>query len=205
MLRTHAFGILLTSLVSLCGAWAVWTVTDGMQAFTWESSRRLNVSRAPIQLRQTRCGDGHGCGMAGDGPVRIVDFIYTRCQDVCLGSGGIYRQLADQLGREIASARVRLISVGFDRSHDTPEALSKYLRRFGAPAGWTATSPHSDEDLEILKSDFGLVVVPDGRGGYAHNAPISVVDARGRLVAVYDFDDLERVIGLARTLAASRL
>src|SRR3990167_6830902 len=136
VLRTHAFGILLTSLVALCGCWAVWTVTDGMRAFTWEASRRLDVWRTPLQLRQAQCQDGHDCGIAGDGPIRIVDFIYTRCQDVCLSSGGIYRQLADQLEREIASNRVRLFSVGFDRSHDTPEALAEYLRRFGSPTGW---------------------------------------------------------------------
>jgi protein SCO1/2 len=35
---------------------------------------------------------------------------------------------------------------------------------------------------------FGVTVIPDGLGGFVHNAAIAVVDPEGRLVAIMDWD-----------------
>ena len=49
-------------------------------------------------------------------------------------------------------------------------------------------------ELRGLLDAFGVVVLPDGAGGFVHNAAIYLVDATGRLAHVYDADAAERAI-----------
>lgn len=46
----------------------------------------------------------------------------------------------------------------------------------------------------IFSTLFGVVVLPDGGGGFVHNAAIDVIDAQGRLAGVYDPDAAESAI-----------
>jgi protein SCO1/2 len=61
--------------------------------------------------------------------------------------------------------------------------------------GWDIGRPQ-DEDalLEWLKS-FGVVAIPEPLAGIAHNAAIHVVAPDGRLVAIYDLEDIDAVAG----------
>ena len=49
-------------------------------------------------------------------------------------------------------------------------------------------------ELEALLDAFAVVVLPDGVGGFVHNAAIYRVDVEGRLVRVYDPDAADRAI-----------
>jgi protein SCO1/2 len=51
---------------------------------------------------------------------------------------------------------------------------------------WQATSIPDPAQLDAVLAAFGIVVLPDGRGDFVHNAAIHVVDARGRLRRVVD-------------------
>ena len=48
---------------------------------------------------------------------------------------------------------------------------------------------------------LGVVVVPDGRGDYEHNAALLVFDARGRMVRVFDIAEQQLALDYARHLA----
>ena len=48
---------------------------------------------------------------------------------------------------------------------------------------------------------LGVVVVPDGRGDYEHNAAFLVLDTRGRLVRVFDLVEQQLALDFARHLA----
>ncbi len=81
-------------------------------------------------------------------------------------------------------------AAGDDPAHDDPAALATYQHHHGDHgAGWIAARPVSDTDLATLLRVFGVVAVPDGMGGFVHNAAIAVVAPDGRLVDILNWDD----------------
>ena len=187
---------LLVSLVLLAGGIGILAgATDGFRAYTTETARRIGIREhspliPPLPL-QTADG-GHTSFGQLRGRWLLVDFIYTRCMTYCSVQGGEFARLQRQLAGPIDAGQLALLSVSFDPTHDDPAALAGYQRRHGDHgAGWIAARPVDQADLVALMSVFGVVAVPDGIGGFVHNAAIAVVDPRGRLVEVVDWDDTE--------------
>jgi protein SCO1/2 len=139
--------------------------------------------------------------------VTLVDFVYTRCQTVCLTLGSVYQQMQATLqaaGKTDAAARkVKLLSISFDGQHDTPHVLQAYATRLGAdPLLWRFVRvPDLRETRDLLK-DLQVVVVPDGRGDFEHNAALLVVDQQGRLVRIFDLAEQQLALDYARDLAS---
>jgi protein SCO1/2 len=55
-----------------------------------------------------------------------------------------------------------------------------------------------------LLASLGVVVVPDGQGGFVHNGAIHLLDERGRLRGLYGFDQWQQALEAARRLVATR-
>lgn len=182
---------LLVSVLLLVLGGAVLTVaTDGFHAFTSETARRLAVQRdpppVPAVLLETQSGARLDLAELR-GRWVLVDFVYTRCLTWCLALGGEFAQLQDRLAAPLADGRLVLLSISFDPVHDTPAELAAYQQRFrGRGHGWIAARPTSEDGLRQLLRTFGVTVVPDGMGGYVHNAAIQVVDPQGQLVLILD-------------------
>lgn len=192
----------VTSLLVLAGGVAAtWGLTDGLRAFTTESARRLSVEQSPRPIPAVGWRPALAPRLGEAGPVRIVDFIYTRCPSVCQSLGGTYGLLQRELTAQIERGTVQLVSVGFDLEHDTPAALQSWHKRHGGGSGWQTTTPAAASDLERLQQVFGLYIRPDDAGGFVHNAALSIVDRHGRLVAVYDTADWKAAAERARRLA----
>ena len=189
-----ALRTLLLSLVLLAaGIGVLGGATDGFRAYTSESARRIRVRETPPMVPPLPLQTASG-GRTGFGALRgrwlLVDFIYTHCMTYCSVQGGEFARLQRQLAEPIASSKVALLSVSFDPAHDDPAALANYQRLHGDNgAGWIAARPADHADLVALMHVFGVVAVPDGLGGFVHNAAIAVVDPTGRLVALLDWDD----------------
>lgn len=186
---------LLASLVLLAaGIGALAEATDGFRAYTTETARRLGVHDHPRlvpPLPLQTAGGGRTSFEALRGRWLLVDFIYTNCMTYCSVQGGEFARLQRQLADPIASGKVALLSVSFDPARDDPAALASYQSLHGDHgAGWIAARPLDHADLATLMRVFGVVAVPDGLGGFVHNAAIAVVDPDSRLVAILDPDDL---------------
>lgn len=185
---------LLASLVlAAAGIGVLAGITDGFRAYTTETARRLNISENPPVVPplplQAASGEPTGFG-ALRGRWLLVDFIYTRCMTYCSVQGSEFARLQRQLADPIAAGRVVLLSVSFDPARDDPAALARYQASHGADrTGWIAARPLDESALAALLRVFGVVAVPDGQGGFVHNAAIAVVDPAGRLVAIMDWDD----------------
>ena len=54
---------------------------------------------------------------------------------------------------------------------------------------------------QILLQRLGVVVVPNGRGDFEHNAAFLVVDGNGRLVRIFDLAEQQLALDFARHLA----
>jgi len=209
MLRTAVLSLLL----ALCGyATANW-LTHGFQVWTDEGARRLEVALQPVEAPRVAV-DGPGVAapdlpalLAQGGGVTIADFIYTRCQTVCLSLGSSFQQLQAALQADRAAgqgANVRLLSISFDGAHDHPAALRAYAHGLQAdPALWRFVRVPDAAQEQALLRRLGVVVVPDGRGDYEHNAALLVFDARGRMVRVFDVAEQQLALDYARHLARS--
>ena len=207
MWRTAIVSVLLL----LCGYSAAAWITRDFQVWTDEGARRLEVALQPVEAPRVAI-EGPGVAapdlpalLAQGRGVTIADFIYTRCQSVCLSLGSSFQQLQAALQADRAAgqrANVRLLSISFDGAHDHPAALRAYAQGLRAdPALWRFVRVPDAAQEQALLRRLGVVVVPDGRGDYEHNAAFLVLDAQGRMVRVFDLAEQQLALDSARHLA----
>lgn len=192
---------LLASLLTVAaGVATLAAATDGFRAFTSQAALRLSVAERPRALPPIvlETAQGTRVDLSGlRGRWLLVDFIYTRCTTYCLAQGGVFARLQRELAGPIARGEVALLSVSFDPAHDGPAQLADYRQRMGGRGeGWIVARPADAAGLQALLRSFGVVAIPDGLGGYVHNAAINVVDPRGRLVAVTDWQSPEAALAV---------
>ncbi|MBZ0087691.1 MAG: SCO family protein [Thermomonas sp.] len=194
--------LLASLLIAAAGVATLAAATDGFRAYTSQTALRLSVARQPRPLPSVllETADGQRISLSAlRGRWLLVDFVYTRCTTWCLAQGGTFARLQRELAGPIAQGRVALLSLSFDPERDDPEALAAYRRRMGGRAGgWVVARPADADGLQALLRTFGVVVLPDGLGGYVHNAAINVVDPQGRLVAVTDWQSPDAALAVVR-------
>ncbi|HEY5226861.1 MAG TPA: SCO family protein, partial [Methylovirgula sp.] len=136
--------------------------------------------------------DGHPFSLADyRGRTVLVDFSYTRCPGLCgvLGND-FHRVLALSPDKDI-----ELLSVSFDPQNDDREALNLYGDRFGARAPrWRIAVTADKSGLAALLRTFGVIVIPDGIGGFVHDGAIYVMDPRGRFAHIIEPDASPQLI-----------
>lgn len=209
MLRTALLSGLLAVGAYACSAW----LTHDFQVWTAEGARRLEVALQPVPAPAVQV-DGPGIqGQAlsrllADGQsVTLLDFVYTRCQTVCLALGSVYQQMQATLqearSADPAARRVKLLSISFDGAHDTPAVLQAYAARLSAdPQVWRFARVPDPAENQRLLTDFQVIVVPDGRGDFEHNAALLLLDQHGRLVRIFDYAEQQLALDYARHLAS---
>jgi len=189
---------LATIAVVAAGLATLAAVTDGFRAATSEAAWRLAVAEWPRPLPDATLIDQSGRALrlsALRGRPVLVEFFYASCPAICglLASqfqAGFERLIAQPEGPEVL-----LLSVSFDPERDTVTELADYAARLGADGRiWRVARVNDPIELRGLLDAFGVVVLPDGAGGFVHNAAIYLVDAQGRLARVYDPDAAERAI-----------
>ena len=146
--------------------------------------------------------------LAQGGGITMVDFVYTRCQTVCLSLGSSFQQMQAALQADRAAGvkpMVRLLSISFDGAHDLPDVLAAHAdKRQADPTLWQWVRVPDVSQQKALLQRMGVVVVPDGRGDYEHNAAFLVLDAQGRLVRIFDLAEQQLALDYARHLAHGR-
>lgn len=205
MLRTALLSVMLALAGYAAAAW----LTHDFQVWTAEGARRLEVALRPVATPAVNV-DGPGIApqalsqhLADGQSVTLVDFIYTRCQTVCLAMGSSFQQMQQILqARQERGGRVKLLSISFDGRHDSLAVLQAYAARLSAdPALWRFVRVQDPRDTQRLLADFQVVVVPDGRGDFEHNAALLVIDQKGRLVRIFDYAEQQLALDYAQHLA----
>lgn len=92
--------------------------------------------------------------------VVAINFIYTKCPDVCLLDTAALRRVqklvGDRMGRDVF-----FYSISLDPKNDTPAALRKYMKTFDVGPGWTFLTGRP-QDLALIQSKFGIKPVSAG-------------------------------------------
>ncbi|NMF89628.1 SCO family protein [Aromatoleum petrolei] len=198
------------ALIVLSGLAAFSEVSAGFRVVTSEAARRLAVREHAPQIPDAMLAGATAHSLhddlARDGRIALVDFIYTRCETVCSVLGTEFQQLQQELKRRGLQDRVRLISISFDPADDA-NALARYASRVHADAlVWRFERVADPQALRRLLDAFGIVVVPDGMGGFVHNAAIHTLAPDGRLIRIDDVGEARIALrsALARAQVAPR-
>ena len=182
----------LLAIVAATGIAALAWETDGFRVVTSAGARQLSIERTPRLLPDVRLvdQDGHAFSLSSyEGRPVLVDFIYTRCPTLCGVLGDDFHGVLQLMSGAGAGAPIDLLSISFDPQNDDREALQLYGDRYGAKAPrWRIATPADERGLAELMQSFGVVVIPDGMGGFIHNSAVYLVDARGRLARILDPD-----------------
>ncbi len=204
-MRSFIRSLLPSCAVILLGSGVGWSATDGFRALTEEGARRLNVSEnqpeMPLLLLEDMNGDevrlGRNTNTADK--ITLIEFIYATCPTICQIAGSEFAKLRDRLAQTGLGDHVRLISVSFDPLHDRPEELRGYAENHGAEGVIWTIARVQPGDLGLMKRSFGLRVIPDGMGGYQHNAAIHLIDRSGRLTAIFNIGDINEIFDVVRS------
>jgi protein SCO1 len=209
MLRTAVACVLLVLLSHAAAQW----LTHDYQVWTAEGARRLEIALHPVAAPRAAMEgpdiqrQGLDTLLAEDSPVTIMDFIYTRCISVCTALGAVFQQLQAAIrdGESGAGkAPLRLLSISFDPAHDDPAALRAYAAGLRAdPQLWRFARVADAAHMQALLKAYQVVVIPDGLGGYEHNAALLVVDPAGRLLRVFDDNEPDAALAFARSVAGA--
>jgi len=184
--------------VAAVGVAALAAITDGFRTATTDGAWRLAVAARPQPLPDVTLVDQTGATfLLSDlrGRPLLVAFFYTNCPAICGLLVSQFQLALDALLERPGGREVRLLSISFDTARDNVAALADYAERLGADGRtWRVARVADPAKLEALLDAFGVVVLPDGAGGFVHNAAIYRVDAEGTLTRVYDPDAVDRAI-----------
>jgi len=170
-------------------------VTRGFSAVTSDGVRRVDLEQSPRTLPSLPLVDQDGTvfSLADYGAhssyTTIVSLVYTHCMTVCTTAASGQAFLQQEIKARGLGARLRLLTLSFDPVRDSPSALSRYADSLGADSAlWRMATVVHRRDLAEMLAPFGIVLIPDGLGGYSHNAALFVIDEQGRLSRAYDVD-----------------
>ncbi|CAM5318525.1 SCO family protein [Eoetvoesiella caeni] len=182
-------------LMLLLAFFAFDRVTRGFAAVTSDQVRRIDLQQSPRALPALALVDqaGHDLSLADYGGASpyttFVSLAYMRCQTVCRTSASGLAFMQQQIRDLGLKGQVRLLTLSFDPGNDTPQVMQNHARSVGADAAiWRTATLRDPRDLAALLELFGIVVIPDGLGGYSHNSALFAVDKQGRLARAYDTD-----------------
>ena len=204
---------LLSALLVLGGVATARWLTYDFQVWTDEGARRLEVALRPVPAPDVRV-EGPQMQAAplpslltDGGPVTIVDFFYTHCETVCLSLGSSFQQLQTALQADRTEGNpsgVRLLSISFDGARDDRAQLAAYAAGLRADGDlWRFVRVPDPRQQQALLRSLGVVVIPDGRGDYEHNAALLIFDRHGRMVRIFDLAEQQLALDYARHLARS--
>jgi protein SCO1 len=185
--------VVATVLMAVLGIGALWHSTDGFAAFTAEAARRAEILRSPRLLPAAVLEDQDGRTFSLQdyrGKLLAVEFIYTRCSTICRSLGMAFKQIRDHVPQAMLGSDFALLSISFDPTRDDSSSLKAYGDAHGADSRhWRIARVRNAADLQQLLDAFGVVVIPDGLGGFEHNAAIHLLDRNGRLGLISDIDE----------------
>ena len=130
------------------------------------------------------------------GKVTLLTFFYTYCTDPfgCPFAYQTMKELRDRIAVDAsARSRVRFVSVSFDPTHDTPDALRGYAKGLANAAGfeWQVFTARSMAELTPLLDGFGqdVKIETDAAGrptrAINHMLKLFLIDSSGIVREIY--------------------
>lgn len=169
--------------------------TDGFTAFTAETARVNQLledqPRFPDVMLEDSKGRIYPISMF-EGKYVFVTFIYTSCGTVCPQLEMNMAKVYDLLPGNYIGEEIIFLSISFDPSRDDPATLDKYKDYFNSDGEtWRMARITDKNELNKLLEEFGVIVIPDNNGNFTHNAAFYLVDSKGILIDVMDYNKID--------------
>lgn len=169
--------------------------TDGFQAYTAEQARTNElVEGQPVFPIVTLEDSKERTYPFSEfkGKYVMLTFIYTACSDVCPELERNLAEVYEAVPDEYIGEEIMFLSISFDPERDTPEILAKYQEVFSADGEtWRMVRITDEQELQNLLDEFGVIVIPDNNGHFAHNSAFYLVDPEGILIDVMDYQKID--------------
>lgn len=145
------------------------------------------------------------------GKVVVMDFIFTRCPDICPVMTSQMVALQRSLPkRPFGGPELHLVSVSVDPTHDTPPVLQAYAQKYGADTGHWTFLTGSAADVNALSEGLAqaLVTRPTEDGAAApditHSQRMLLLDPEGHVRGFFPADEagLEALVHAIEGVAA---
>jgi protein SCO1 len=122
-----------------------------------------------------------------EGKVWVANFIFTKCDDVCLPMTANMKLLQDKV-KEEGIENIQFVSFSVDPTVDTPEVLTEFANLFYVDYGnWDFLTGYSQEAIEqfALDSFKAIVKKPESGDQVIHGTSFYLVDAEGKVMKDY--------------------
>ncbi|MBG9445981.1 SCO family protein [Cytobacillus firmus] len=182
-------------LVLMFGIVLFYIGTDGFQAFTAETARVNQLMDEKPQFPDVALEDNNGRTYSFsefEGKYVFITFLYTSCGTVCpeleVNMSEVYKRIPEEyIGHDI-----QFLSISFDPERDDPKTLDTYRKAFGSDGEtWRMARIPEQQELDSLLDRFGVIVIPDEYGNFAHNSAFYLVNPKGQLIEVMDYTLIE--------------
>ncbi|MCR2823500.1 SCO family protein [Lederbergia panacisoli] len=185
-------------LVLVFGFVLFYTGTDGFQAYTAETARVNKLMKEQPGFPSVMLEDSKGREYSISefkGKYVLISFMYTSCTTVCVDLEWNMSQVFQQIPDKYLGEEIDFLSISFDPKRDTPEILDKYREHFNSDGEiWRMARIPNQQELDTLLKEFGVIVIPDEYGNFAHNSAFYLVDKKGTLVEVMDYKNIDGAI-----------
>lgn len=194
-----------TLAVLVLGIGTFLATTHQGQGLTTESLRQAEIQESPKTLAPLALFDARQ--QAFDmtqidpaGRILIIDFVYTRCQTLCVTLGSLFQNLQTAILQQGLENQVALVSISFDPEHDDAQALARYEKRLQMdPRVWQVYSLKNARDRQSLLDGFGIMVIPAPLQEFEHNAAFHIVKQQ-RLYRIFSIEQATEALLYARAL-----
>ncbi|KXH87069.1 SCO family protein [Sporosarcina sp. HYO08] len=191
--KRHTIAVIV---VLLFGFALFYIGTDGFTAYTAETARVNKLMAEKPQFPNVTFEDSNKRQYSMDefaGKYVLATFIYTSCTTVCIDLEMNMSEVYDLLPKQMIGKDIQFLSISFDPEKDDPETLDTYKTMFPNADGdqWRMTRIQDPNELKQLLDEFGVIVIPDEYGNYAHNSAFYLIDPEGTLIEVMDYTKIE--------------
>lgn len=191
-------------LVLIFGLALFFVGTDGFRAFTAETARVNDLTSEKPAFPDVTLEDSNGRKYTVsefEGQYVFITFLYTACTTVCPQLEMNMSKVYDLIPPEYVGKDITFLSISFDPERDDPATLDKYKDYFNSDGEtWRMARIPDQKELDSLLKAFGVIVIPDENGNFAHNSAFYLVDPNGKLTDVMDYkkveDAAEKVISI---------
>jgi protein SCO1/2 len=180
--QKHGFKIFVTlMLVVLVGCVISWV---GQSPALPVLKQAPNFVLNNLEGQQVKLSDSTG-------KVRLVEFMFTSCPDICPMTTFNMVKLQEELKKSNQwGSQVQFLSITFDPLKDTPDVLKQYGDRMRIDySGWTLLSGTEAETAAVAK-DFGVLVQKTADGQFIHTVTsLFLVDGTGKIRRIFAMGD----------------
>ena len=194
---------MLPCLVTLFWGFFFLYITNGLSNLTLESDRKANLFATHPELSIRMVGESGRVSTLAElakqqNKVLVTEFIYTKCRTLCLVLGDYFQQAQTQIKLQGLAQKIHLLSISFDVNQDTPAWLKIYRQRMHADENiWSLATMQGAGDLAAAKEKLGLIVLAAPFKEFVHNSAFLVISNQGKLLGIYDDDDIQGALTLA--------